>query len=75
MKSLTNNTEIINLTNKFGHGISYTLLEEIETEIAFQRMEVDCFDGMILPEGCKEEILSLYVGDNIENEEETLSGE
>ena len=75
MKLLTNNTEIINLTNKFGHGILYTLLEEIETEIAFQRMEADCFDGVVLPEGCKEETLSLYVGDNIDNEEETLCGE
>ena len=75
MKSLTNNTEIINLTNKFGHGISYTLLEEIETEIAFQRMEVDYFDGVVLPRGCKEETSSLYVGDNIDNEEQTLSGE
>ena len=37
-------------------------------------MEVDCFDGVVLP-GCKEETLSLYVGDNIDNEEETLSGE
>ena len=57
MKSLTNNTAIINLTNKLGHGISHTLLEKIETEIAFQRMEVDCFDGVVLPEGCKEETL------------------
>ena len=36
MKSLCNNTEILRLINKYGHGIGYNLIEEIETEYALQ---------------------------------------
>ena len=39
IKSLTNNTELINITGRLGHGISYSLLEELSTEIAYQRLE------------------------------------
>ena len=36
VKSLCNNTEILKLINKYGHGIGYNLTEEIETEYALQ---------------------------------------
>ena len=39
IKSLTNNTELMNITGRLGHGISYSLLEELSTEIAYQRLE------------------------------------
>ena len=32
IKSLTNNTELINIKHKYGHGISYTILKELDTE-------------------------------------------
>ena len=32
IKMLTNNTELINMVNRLGHGIFYSLLEEMETE-------------------------------------------
>ena len=34
IKSLTNNAELINVTLKYGHGISYPILEELNTEYA-----------------------------------------
>ena len=34
VKALCNNTEIVKLINKYGHGDSYDLVEEIETEYA-----------------------------------------
>ena len=34
IKSLTNNAELINITCRLGHRISYSLLEESSTEIA-----------------------------------------
>ena len=34
MKSLCNNNEILKLIKKYGHGIGYNLIEEIETEYA-----------------------------------------
>ena len=40
IKSLTNNTELINLTCRLGHGISYSLLGELCTEIPYRQLEV-----------------------------------
>ena len=36
VKSLCNNTEVIRLINHYGHGVSYSITEEIETEHALQ---------------------------------------
>ena len=41
-ETLTNYTELINLTNKLGHGISYTLLAEMNTENAYAVWENRC---------------------------------
>ena len=35
VKALTNNTELIHILNRFGHGISYTLLMEAQIENAY----------------------------------------
>ena len=55
IKSLTNNTELINITHKYGHGILYTILEELDTEYALlqlnQREETG---GVVFPEEYKE---------------------
>lgn len=32
VKALCNNIEVVKLINKYGHGVSYDLVEEIETE-------------------------------------------
>ena len=32
MKSLTNYTELTNIASMYGHGVSFTILEELETE-------------------------------------------
>ena len=34
VKSLCNNVEVIKLISNYGHGVSYNLIEEIETEHA-----------------------------------------
>ena len=39
VKSLCNNTEIVKIINKYGHGISYNLIEEIETEYALNTID------------------------------------
>ena len=36
VKAICNNTEVIKLINKCGHGICYNLVEEIETEFALK---------------------------------------
>ena len=39
VKAITNNTELIHILNRFGHGISYTLLMEAQTKNAYQLIE------------------------------------
>ena len=34
MKSITGSSEVVTLLNRFGHGVSYTKLKEIETAMA-----------------------------------------
>ena len=34
VKALSNNREVVKLMYKYGHGVSYDLVEEIETEYA-----------------------------------------
>ena len=72
IKSLTNNTELINIACRLGHGIFYSLLEELSREIAYQRLEAVEEGSVCLPEDCKTGTFT-EVDDNIDRLEETLS--
>ena len=74
IKSLTNNTELISITCLLGHGISYSLLEELSTEITYQRLDAVEEGSVYLPEDCKTGTFTIEVEDNIDRLEETLSG-
>ena len=75
IKSLTNNTELINITHNCGHGISYTILEELDTEYALLQLNRrEQTGGVVLPEGSEERELAIVETDNIDRNEETLSG-
>ena len=77
IKSLTNNTELITITlsSRFGHGVSYSILEELETENAFLKLEkANENGGVILPDGCQQSVFSIVVAENIDRLEETVSG-
>ena len=74
IKTLTNNTELINITNKLGHGVSYTLLMEADTENAYNIFEKQLKDDCVISATCKKEAFSIYVADNIDRLEETLTG-
>ena len=39
IKSLTGSSELVAIVNRFGHGISYSQVEELETAIALQMLE------------------------------------
>ena len=49
VKALCNNTEILKLINKFGHGISYDLVEEIETEYALEDINEQRENRVVIP--------------------------
>ena len=73
VKQLTDNTEIINTLNKLGHGVSYSILSEMHTENAYIIQDQQQAD-FILPLKCLKENFTLYVAENIDRKEETLSG-
>jgi len=71
---LTNNTELINLVCRLGHGASYSMLEELDTENAYKIVEEQEQGSVILPNGVQKEVFTIVVADNIDRREETLSG-
>ena len=73
IKTLTNNTEIINIINRLGHGLSYSILSEMHTENAF-RIQDQQLDEIVIPEDSVKEKFTVYVADNIDRNEETLRG-
>ena len=74
IKSLTNNKELINITCRLRQEVSYSLLEELSTEISYQRLEAVEEGSGCLPEDCKTGTFTIEVDDNINRLEETLSG-
>jgi hypothetical protein len=74
IKSLTNCTELIDISSRLGHGISRSLVEELTTENAYRVMDQQNEGTVALPPGSKEETFTIAVYDNIDRQEETLSG-
>ena len=72
--ALTNNTEIITILNRLGHGVSYSILSEMLTENAYKVAEQQTDADVILPEATAKEQFTIYVADNIDRAEETLTG-
>ena len=76
--ALCNNTEIVKLINKYGHGVSYDLVEEIETEYALKVIKEQRENRVVIPPLVTQEetrsTVALMVADNFDNLECTLSG-
>lgn len=73
VKSLTGNAEVITLLNRFGHGLSYTQILELETALAEKQISSQR-DGVLLPSVCQPGIPATFCWDNNDIQEETLSG-
>ena len=74
VKTLTGNVELIKMFNRFGHGISYSKLEEIETALCLQKIENVNEMGVALPLNVYPRVPTTLAFDNIDRLEETLSG-
>ena len=59
--------------NKFEPAVSYSVLQEILTDVAYQKAEHANTDDVILPENCSRGIFTILVEDNIDRLKETLS--
>ena len=73
-KLLTNNTELIATISRLGHGVSYTKLGEVITEVAYSRIDNNVNGMICLPEKCKHGCFTMLVEDNVDWNEETLTG-
>lgn len=78
IKGLTNNTATLRLINKLGHGVSYDVLEELDTLEALRNIDYLVEGEVIIPSSFTpaEEpgSVALMISDNIDNLERTLSG-
>lgn len=75
VKTLTGNVELIQMLNRFGHGVSYSQLEENDTALCLQKMASNLNQSPILPEAIKPNVFTNLAWDNIDRLEETLTGE
>ena len=74
MRDITKLPELIHILNRLGHGLSYSLLLEAQTENAYQVLEQQIAVDCILPNDCTNETFTVFVADNIDRQEETLLG-
>ena len=74
VKTLTGNVELIKMLNRFGHGISYSKLEEIERALCLQKIENVNETGVALPLNVYPRAPTTLAFDNIDRLEETLNG-
>ena len=76
VKSLTNNVELIQIINLFGHGVSYLQIEELNTPLCLEKLAAIPENMIPLPDNIKPyNIPTSLACDNIERLQETLSGE
>lgn len=74
VKTLTGNIEIIRTLNKFGHGVSYSQLEENDTALCLQKLATGFNQRVALPASIKPHVFTNLAWDNIDRLEETLTG-
>ena len=78
IKNLTNNTELVNVVNRLGHGVIYIAPMELFVENAYKIYEEKFERSLVLPRDVLKEEFTIYVADidrlmNIDRLEETLS--
>lgn len=74
VKTLTGNVELIRTLNKFGHGVSYSQLEENDTALCLQKLATGLNHRVALPSSIKPHVFTTLAWDNIDRLEETLTG-
>ena len=72
VKNLTGSKELITLLNRYGHGVSYDKVLEVETALAEGQVRTE-LNGVILPKCIQPNVFATFCWDNIDILEETLS--
>ena len=73
VKSLTGNVELIQILNRLGHSISYSMMEEIDTALCLQKVSLAGGD-IALSVNIHPGMFTTLAWDNIDRLEETISG-
>ena len=73
IESLTNSAKLMTINNRLGHGVSVSILEKLAVENTFRALEKQ-LDNNILFNGVSKKVFTMSVHDNIDGNEETLSG-
>ena len=73
VKSLTGNVELIQILNRLGHSISYSMMEEIDTALCLQKVSLAGGD-IDLSVNIHPGMFTTLAWDNIDRLEETISG-
>ena len=74
IKTLTGNVQLIKIINRFGHGYSYTVLEEFDTALCINKVANIDSDSVSLPSKVNPAVPTVLAFDNIDRFEESLSG-
>lgn len=74
VKTLSGNVEVVRMLNRFGHGVSYSQLEENDTALCLQKLAANVNQMTILPETSRPNVFTNLAWDNIDRLEETLTG-
>ena len=74
IKSLTGNVAFIRILNRFGHGMSYSHLEENDTGLCRQKSATGLSQRVVLPLSITPHVPTNLAWNNIDRIEETLSG-
>ena len=73
VKTLTNNVELVSVLDRYGHSISYSHLDEINTALCLEKMAAT--SEIPLPDNTQPHVSTSLAWDNIDRLEATLSGE
>ena len=65
--------ELITILNRFGHSLSYSQMEELETSLADYQIAKQQ-NGVIIPDACCPNVPGVFCWDNNDLLDETLSG-
>ena len=66
VKSLTGNTELIHTLNRLGHSVSYSQVQEVDTALCLQKMELSK-DDVPLPTNIYPNVFTTLAWDNIDS--------
>ena len=74
VRHLTGSAQLITIRNRFGHSISYSQVEELDTALAMENISQESHHDIFIPQNINLNRPAVFCYDNNDLQEETLSG-